>query len=79
MELDEDAIRRRAFRTWDAEGRPADKFDDYLKRARQDIEEEFRRATEHVGEIHHRLNPPLRVEEALDPFHPLSEKTERRT
>lgn len=66
MTIDEDAIRRRAFRTWDAAGRPADQYEDHYRRARQEIEAEFRRATEHVGDVEHRLNPPLHVEEALE-------------
>lgn len=79
MDIDENAIRRRAFRTWDAEGRPADRFEDYLRRARRDIEQEFLRATRHVGDVTHRMNPPLSVEEALDPsLRPLREPPDRR-
>lgn len=66
MELDENAIRRRAFRTWEADGRPAGQFEDYYHRARQEIEAEFLRATAHVGDVEHRLNPPVQVEEALE-------------
>ncbi len=75
MDIDENAVRRRAYRTWDAEGRPAEKFDDYLRRARHEIEAEFRRATEHVGDVEHHLNPPLQVEEALAPTVPGERRT----
>lgn len=74
MTIDENAIRRRAFRTWDAEGRPAHKYEDYYQRARQEIEAEFRRATAHVGDVEHRLNPPLHVEEALEASHVRGER-----
>lgn len=70
MDIDENAIRRRAFRTWDAEGRPADKYDEYYRRARKEIEAEFQRAIAHVGDVEHRLNPPMQVEEALSATHP---------
>lgn len=66
MHIDEDSIRRRAFRIWEAEGRPPSKYDEHWKRAREEIEREFRRATAHAGEYGH-LRPPLHVEEALDP------------
>lgn len=66
MDIDENAIRRRAYRIWEAEGRPPHKFDELWRRARDEIEREFLRATEHAGEYDH-LRPPLHVEEALDP------------
>lgn len=77
MDIDENAIRRRAYRTWDAEGRPPERFEEYLHRARTEIETEFRRTTEHVGDVDHWLNPPLQVEEALAPTH-LGHPGERR-
>lgn len=66
MHIDEDAIRRRAFRMWEAEGRPPGRYDEHWQRAREEIEREFRRATDHAGEYDH-LTPPLHVEEAMDP------------
>ncbi|MGE5477592.1 MAG: hypothetical protein ACM3Q1_13110 [Bacteroidales bacterium] len=78
MDIDENAIRRRAYRVWDAEGRPPEKFEDYMRRARAEIEAEFRRATDHVGDVEHHLNPPLHVEEALSPIH-LGHPGERRS
>lgn len=79
MDIDENAIRRRAYRTWEAEGRPPEQFDAHMRRARAEIEAEFRRATEHVGDVDHRLNPPLQVEEALAPYHHLDHPGERRS
>lgn len=67
MDIDENVIRRRAFRTWDAEGRPPERYEEFYRRARAEIEAEFRRATDHVGDVDHRMNPPLHVEEALWP------------
>ncbi|MCR6631201.1 MAG: DUF2934 domain-containing protein [Magnetospirillum sp.] len=67
MNIDENTVRRRAYRTWEAAGRPADRFDEHMERARREIEAEFRRAVEHIGDTEHRLNPPLHVEEALLP------------
>jgi hypothetical protein len=69
MHIDEDEIRRRAYRLWEAEGRPEGRWDEHWRRARAEIEREFRRATEQAGKIEHRMNPPLEVEEALDPNH----------
>ncbi|HLO75044.1 MAG TPA: DUF2934 domain-containing protein [Magnetospirillum sp.] len=79
MDIDENAIRRRAYRIWEAEGRPPEKFEEHMRRARREIEVEFRRATAHVGDVDHRLNPPLQVEEALDPSLPRWTTGERRT
>lgn len=67
MHIDEDAIRRRAFRIWEAEGRPPNKYDEHWQRARAEIEREFHRVTDHAGDWDRRINPPLQVEEALDP------------
>lgn len=39
----------------------------HLARARRQVEDQFRMATAHVGDVPHRMNPPLEVEEALDP------------
>jgi hypothetical protein len=79
MDIDENAIRRRAYRIWEAEGRPPERFADHVERARREIEAEFRRATEHVGDVEHRLNPPLQVEEALNPAPLRGPAGERRT
>jgi hypothetical protein len=68
MHIDEDAIRRRAFRIWEAEGRPPGRYDEFWQRARDDIEGEFRRVTGHVG-AYDRLSPPLYVEEATSAGH----------
>lgn len=69
MQVDKDEIRRRAYRIWEAEGRPPGKHDEYWRRAREDIEREFQRAVGQAGDVRHRMNPPLQVEEALDPNH----------
>lgn len=69
MHIDEDAIRRRAYRIWEAEGRPPGRYDEHWARARAEIEREFLRATEHAGDWDRRMDPPLHVEEALDPGH----------
>jgi hypothetical protein len=79
MDIDENAIRRRAYRIWEAEGRPPERFAQHLERARREIEAEFRRATEHAGDVEHRLNPPVQVEEALDPAHMRHPAGERRS
>lgn len=79
MDIDENLIRRRAYRIWEAEGRPPEKYEDHMRRARREIEAEFRRATDHVGDVEHRLNPPLQVEEALDPSLPHGPAGERRS
>lgn len=79
MDIDENVIRRRAYRLWEAAGRPADKYEDHLRRARYEIEAEFRRATEHMGDVDHRLNPPLQVEEALESALPHGPAGERRS
>lgn len=63
MDINEDCIRRRAYRIWEAEGRPPGRFEDHWRRARCEIESELRRASQHVGDADHRL--PLHVEEAL--------------
>lgn len=68
MHIDEDEIRRRAYRIWEAEGRPEGRWEEHWHRARADIEREFRRATEHVAsDTTKKL--PLEVEEALTPGH----------
>lgn len=63
MIIDEDCVRRRAYRIWEAEGRPVGRDDEHWRRAHDDIERENSRATEHMGDMDHRL--PLHVEEVL--------------
>ena len=66
-ELDEEAIRERA-RQLAAQGVEGDEAT-LLRRARADIERQFRARTKHAGEYTHRMNPPLEVDGALDPDH----------
>lgn len=66
MHIDEDAVRRRAHRIWEAEGQPQGREQEHWRRARTELEEEFRRVTEHAAHPDRRLDPPLHVEEALD-------------
>ncbi|MBC7907774.1 MAG: DUF2934 domain-containing protein [Rhodospirillaceae bacterium] len=63
MDINEDCIRRRAYRMWEVEGRPPGRYEDHWQRARQEIETELLRASEHMSNTDHRL--PLHVEEAL--------------
>ncbi len=61
MTISEDCVRRRAYRIWEAEGRPPGRHDEHWRRARLEIEREQRLAHDH--DMDHRL--PLHVEEAL--------------
>lgn len=63
MDINEDCIRRRAYRIWEAEGRPAGRYEDHWRQARQDIEIELQRASQHMGDTDHQL--PMHVEETL--------------
>lgn len=63
MHIDEDCVRRRAYRIWEAEGRPSNRHSEHWERARCEIETELRLATEHMGDVDHRLN--LHVDEVL--------------
>lgn len=63
MDINEDCIRRRAYRIWEAEGRPPGRYEDHWHRARCEIESELQRASQHMDDQEHRL--PLHVEEAL--------------
>lgn len=63
MDINEDCIRRRAYRIWEADGRPAGQYEDHWRRARAEIEAELQRCSQHMGDTDHRL--PLHVEEAL--------------
>lgn len=65
LKIDEDAIRERA-RELAAQGVKEDEAE-LLRRARADIEREFRTRTRDAGEHPHRFAPPLEVEEALTP------------
>lgn len=65
LHLDEDKIRQRAAELA-AKGEVADEAE-LLRRARADIEREFRSRTRDAGHTPHRMNPPLEVEEALTP------------
>jgi hypothetical protein len=66
-QLDEDAIRERA-RQLAAQG-ATEKEVALLRRARAEIEREFNARTRDAGTYPHRVNPPLEVDEALDPDH----------
>ena len=46
--------------------RPED-FDALLDRARREVDAEFHLRTDHAGQVRHNMNPPLEIEEALDP------------
>jgi hypothetical protein len=63
MDISDDCVRRRAYRIWEAEGRPPGKHDEHWRRAREDIEREHRLVHDHAHDMDHRL--PLHVEEAL--------------
>jgi len=63
MDISDDCVRRRAYRIWEAEGRPPGKHDEHWRRARNEIEHELRLAVEHTHDAGRRL--PLHVEEAL--------------
>ena len=65
LHIDEALIRQRAA-DLAAKGAAVDEAD-LLRRARADIEREFRNRTREAGRQHHRMNPPLEVEEALTP------------
>ncbi|MGE5547214.1 MAG: DUF2934 domain-containing protein [Solirubrobacterales bacterium] len=67
MNIDDDEVRRRAYRIWEAEGRAPCSEQECFARARAEIESEFRRAVEQASHSDKRINPPLQVEEALDP------------
>ncbi len=62
-------VGRRAHALWQQEGCPADRTDVLVRRARREIEDEFRRRVAAVGDYRRRWNPPLEVEEALTPGH----------
>ena len=64
MDISEDCVRRRAYRIWEAEGRPPNKHDEHWRRARDEIERESHLAAECAGDMDRRL--PLHVEEALN-------------
>jgi hypothetical protein len=40
---------------------------DAVRRMREMLEAELRHNTAHAGDVPHRMNPPLEIEEALDP------------
>lgn len=42
-------------------------LDRNLDRARKDVDAEFMSRTHHAGDVPHAVNPPLEVEEALNP------------
>jgi hypothetical protein len=65
MDINEDCIRRRAYRIWEAEGRPPGRYEDDWRRARAEIETGLQRAWDHLGDVDHRL--PVHVDEALAP------------
>lgn len=65
LHIDENQIRQRAA-DLAAKGVTADEAE-LLRRARADIEREFRNRTREAGRGKRRMNPPLEVEEALTP------------
>jgi hypothetical protein len=72
LELDEEAIRQRAREL--AERGAVEDPATLLRRARAEMERELRARTRDAGEVHHRMNPPLELDEALDPSLPHGEK-----
>lgn len=65
--ISDDLIRRRAHAIWEAEGRPEGLQDEHWRRARDELEQDFQKATAGVPEHEHRWTPHLEVEEALEP------------
>lgn len=65
LHLDEALIRRRAHELASA-GTVLSEAE-LLRRARAEIMREFNDRTREAGRPHHRINPPLEVEEALTP------------
>lgn len=65
LHIDEALIRQRAT-DLAVKGVTVDEAE-LLRRARADIEREFRSRTREAGRQKHRMNPPLEVEEALTP------------
>jgi len=59
------AAQRRARAIWAAEGRPEGKADEHVRRARAEIEREFRGRVAAIGQSGQHL--PLEIEEALTP------------
>lgn len=47
--VSDDAIRRRAHALWELEGRPEGQAEEHWRRARAEIEEEFRRRSRDAG------------------------------
>ncbi len=68
LELDEDAIRQRAREL--AERGAVEDPATLRRRARAEMERELRTRTQNAGEVRHRMNPPLELDEAMDPSKP---------
>ena len=63
------ATHRVADAIWEAEGRPEGQADEHWRRARAEVEREFRQRVSAAGFYRHRWNPLLEIEEALTPGH----------